>query len=187
MSRARGKALLAAAAVSLLSACHLSYEQAVTEETTPRGLPDTVATGVVHKVHKDGRLTLEMEADRAETFNAEKTTILTGARFVEYGRQGDKATEGQANRVVFHTDTENAEISGHVRVRSASEKGSVSASSLSWENKTKRLTAPPGEQVLLSKDDGSFISGSGFVGDFRTRQLTFKGPVQGSYVWEEKK
>jgi hypothetical protein len=69
----------------------------------------------------------------------------------------------------------------------AAEKGAVTASSLSWENKSKRLTAPPEEQVHISKDDGSFISGSGFVGDFRTRQLVFSGPVQGSYVSEEKK
>ena len=188
MHRARGKALVAAAAASLLlAACHLSYEQATSEENTPSGLPDTVAIGLVHKIHKDGRLSLELDAARAETFNADKKTVLMNARFVEYDKEGGKATEGQANTVVFHTDTENAEISGNVRVHSASEKGQVQAASLAWENKAKRLTAPPGEQVHISKDDGSFISGSGFVGDFRTRQLTFTGPVVGSYVWEENK
>jgi LPS export ABC transporter protein LptC len=186
--RARRMALAAAAAAFLLfSSCHLNYEQATSEEATPRGLPDTVASGLVHKIHKDGRLSLELEAARAETFNEDKTTILTDARFVEYDSHGGKATEGQADRVVFHTDTENAEISGDVRVHSASEKGSVTAASLSWENKTKRLTAPPEETVHISKDDGSFISGSGFAGDFRTRQLTFSGPVQGSWVSEDKK
>ncbi|MGA2477249.1 MAG: LPS export ABC transporter periplasmic protein LptC [Spirochaetia bacterium] len=179
--------VLAAAALLMVASCHLNYGQATTEETTPQGLPDTVAIGLVHKIHKDGRLSLELEAARAETFNADKTTVLTDARFVEYDAQGGKATEGQADKVVFHSDTENAEISGDVHVHSASEKGAVTASSLSWENKSKRLTAPPGEQVHISKDDGSFISGSGFVGDFRTRQLVFTGPVQGSYVSEEKK
>jgi LPS export ABC transporter protein LptC len=188
MRRARGKTLYAAAAAFLLfSACHLNYEQATSEETTPAGLPDTVAIGLVHKIHKDGRLSLELEAARAETFNADKTTVLSTARFVEYDRKGEKATEGRAAKVVFHTDTENAEISGNVRVHSSVEKGEVTAASLAWENKTKRLTAPPGEQVHISKDDGSFISGSGFVGDFKTRQLTFAGPVEGSYVWKEKK
>jgi LPS export ABC transporter protein LptC len=188
MHGARGKTLLTAAAAFLLfSACHLNYEQATSEETTPAGLPDTVAIGLVHRIHKDGRLSLELVAARAETFNADKTTVLLKARFVEYDKQGGKATEGQAAKVVFHTDTENAEISGNVSVHSSAEKGKVTAASLAWENKGKRLTAPPGEQVHISKDDGSFISGSGFVGDFRTRQLTFTGPVEGSYVWEEKK
>jgi LPS export ABC transporter protein LptC len=182
----RVAALAAAAALLSLAACHLDYEQVTAEETTPRGLPDTVATGLVHKVHKDGRLTLEMEADRAETFNENKTTVLTGAHFTEYDRNGQKATEGEAAKVVFHTDTENAEISGDVRVHSAAEKGEVMAASLSWQNKEKKLTAPPDEKVLISKDDGSFIEGSGFLGDFRTRQLTFSGPVQGSWVSEDK-
>jgi LPS export ABC transporter protein LptC len=185
--RARGTMLAATAAFVLSTSCHLNYEQANAEEATARGLPDTVAIGLVHKIHKGGRLSLELEAARAETFNTDKTTVLTDARFVEYDSEGGKATEGQANRVVFHADTENAEISGDVRVHSAPEKGSVTASSLSWENKAKRLTAPPEEQVHISKDDGSSISGSGFVGDFRTRQLVFTGPVQGSYVWKEKK
>jgi hypothetical protein len=86
---------------------------------------------------------------------------------------------------VYHTDTENAEISGKVSVHSASEKGDVSADSLSWANKEKLLTAPPGERVTIHKDDGTSISGRGFVGDFRTRQVTFSGPVQGTYVWQE--
>jgi LPS export ABC transporter protein LptC len=179
-------ALAAAAALFSLSACHLNYEQVTAEETTPRGLPDTVATGLVHKIHKDGRLTMELEADRAETFNEDKTTVLTGAHFTEYDKNGEKATEGEAARLVFHTDTENAEISGDVRVHSAAEKGEVMANSLSWQNREKLLTAPPQEKVLISKDDGSFINGSGFVGDFRTRHITFNGPVEGSWVSEDK-
>jgi LPS export ABC transporter protein LptC len=186
LSGALGVAALAAACL-WAGACSLDYTQATTEEQTSHGLPDTVAVGLVHKIHKDGRLSLELEAARAETYNETKTTVLKDARFVEYDKQGGKATEGQADKVVYHTDTENAEISGDVRVHSASEKGSVSATALAWENKTKKLSAPPEEEVFIRKDDGSFISGSGFLGDFRTRELTFAGPVKGSYVWEEKK
>ena len=46
---------------------------------------------------------------------------------------------------------------------------------------------PIGKRVLIRKDDGTYISGTGFTGDFRTRQVTFSGPVKGNYVWEEKK
>ncbi len=106
-----------------------------------------MANGLLHRIHKDGRLSLELEAARAETYNAKNTTILTDAHFVEFDEKGGKATEGQARTVVFHSDTENAEISGAVRVHSAAEKGDVRADTLNWENKTKRLTAPPAEQV----------------------------------------
>jgi LPS export ABC transporter protein LptC len=176
---------VAFAAALLVAGCSLDYQEAAAEEKAAEGIPDTVAVGLVHKIHKNGRLSMELEAARAETYSAAAKTILTDAHFVEYDDQGGKATEGRARTVVYHTDTENAEISGMVTVHSASEKGDVSADSLSWENKEKRLTAPPDERVTIRKDDGTSISGRGFVGDFRTRQVTFSGPVQGTYVWQE--
>jgi LPS export ABC transporter protein LptC len=183
----RVAALTAAAfaAAVLVVGCSLDYQGAGGEEQEAEGIPDTVASGLVHKVHKNGRLSLELEAARAETYSASSKTILTNAHFIEYDEKGGKATEGRARKVVYHTDTENAEISGTVRVHSASEKGDVSAESLAWANKEKRLTAPPDERVTIRKDDGTSITGSGFVGDFRTREVTFSGPVQGTYVWQE--
>ena len=173
------------AAALLVAGCSLNYQEATAEETAAEGVPDTVALGLVHKIHKNGKLSLELEAARAETYGAAPKTILTDAHFIEYDDQGGKATEGRAQKVIYHTDTENAEISGSVNVHSASEKGEVSAESLSWTNKEKRLVAPPDERVTIRKDDGSSISGRGFQGDFRTRQVIFSGPVQGTYVWKE--
>jgi LPS export ABC transporter protein LptC len=177
-------AVSAAAALCLfvLAGCSLDYEQTLAEEQAAENLPDTVAIGLVHKIHKDGRLSLQMEASRAESYNARNQTILTNTHFVEFDSHGAAATEGTAARVVFHTDTENAEISGRVHVHSAVEKGGVSAESLTWENKTKVLTAPSADTVTITKDDGSSLSGSGFKGDFRTRMVIFSGPVTGTYV-----
>jgi len=184
-----GAALVCAvfAACLLSAACSLDYQAAVAEEQAAEGIPDTVATDLVHRIHRDGRLSLQLEAARAETFNSRNETILKNAHFIEFDSSGGKATEGTAGRVLYHTDTENAEISGAVRVHSAAEKGNVSAETLAWKNKEKILSAPPDEQVLIRKDDGSVISGRGFQGDFRTRQVSFSGPVRGTYVWEEKK
>lgn len=177
-----------AVAIALaLAGCSIDYKGASIEEPTSAGIPDTVARGLLHRIHKDGRLSLELEAARAETYNAKNTTILTDAHFVEFDEKGGAATEGRARTVVYHSDTENAEISGSVTVHSAVEKADVRAETLSWENKTKRLSAPPTEQVSIRKDDGSLLVGSGFKGDFRSREVTFTGAVRGTYVWEEKK
>jgi len=180
-------AAVALAAALLVAGCSLDYKEAAAEEQAAEGIPDTVALGLVHKIHRNGRLSMELEAARAETYSAAAKTILTDAHFIEFDDKGGKATEGRAHRVIYHTDTENAEISGMVSVHSASEKGEVSAESLAWANKEKRLTAPADEKVTIRKDDGTSISGRGFVGDFRTRQVTFSGPVQGIYVWTEEK
>ena len=176
---ARAGLLLAA-----LLAAGCSIDNGITSPEGPPAaeIPDTVAVGVVHRVHKDGRLSLELSAARAETYNDAKETILTDTHFKEFDDKGGTATEGDAQTVIFHTDTEDADVSGGVHVRSAAEKGDVTADTLSWQNKEKRLSAPPQETVTLRKDDGTSISGTGFLGDFRSRELTFSGPVKGTYV-----
>jgi len=170
----------------LLGSCSIDYQGASEAEQAPSGVPDTVAVGLLHRVHKNGRLSLQLEAARAESWNGKSQTILTDAHFVEFDEKGGKATEGDAQKVVYHSDTENAEISGMVHVHSTLEKGDVRADSLAWENKTKRLTAPSAELVTIRKEDGSALTGTGFSGDFAKRQITFAGPVQGTYVWEAK-
>ena len=183
------RALVGAVLVlSLLCAgCSLDYGDQTVVEKQPENIPDTVAVGLVHRVNKGGKVSVQLEASRAESFSSTSTTVLTDAHFTEYDDNGAMDTEGRASHVVFHTDSQDAEISGAVQVYSAREKANIRAESLSWVDKTKRLTADPDERVLLKKDDGSFITGSGFLGDFRHRQIVFSGPVEGQYVWQEKK
>jgi LPS export ABC transporter protein LptC len=180
-------AAAAVAAFLALAGCSMDYRAAEVAEKTGAGVPDTVAVGIVHKIFKNGHLSFVLEASQTETFNSRKESIISNARFEELDDKGKIVTNGQAGQIVYHSDTENAEISGSVNVHSASERAMVSADSLSWENKEKRLTAAPGETVTVKKDDGSFIRGTGFVGDFRTRQVTYAGRVEGTYVWQEKK
>jgi LPS export ABC transporter protein LptC len=187
MKLVRGPFTAAAAVFLALAGCSMNYSAAEVAEKAGAGVPDTVAVGVVHKIFKNGHLSFILEASQAETFNSQKETIISNAHFEELDDKGKVVTNGQAGQIVYHSDTENAEISGSVSVHSASEKAMVSADSLGWENKEKRMSAAPGETVTVRKDDGSFLQGTGFVGDFRTRQVTYSGRVEGTYVWEEKK
>ena len=180
-------AVLAAAALSasVLASCSLDYEGASLEEGMPERLPDTVATGLVHRVVKNSRTVLELTANRAETWDAQHRTVIDGASFVEYDQAGTMAVEGSAGRVVFHTDTEDAEISGRVRVYSAREEAGIETEALAWKSKPRLLTAPVHDRVIISSDNGSRLEGTGFVGDFRRREFVFTGPVQGTYVWTD--
>jgi LPS export ABC transporter protein LptC len=183
MPRAKTIAAAAALSASLLCSCSLDYESALLEEQLPERLPDTVATGIVHRVVKNSRTALEVKAARAETWDAQHRTMLEAASFVEYDRDGGMAVEGSAGRVVFHTDTEDAEISGRVRVYSAIDEAGIETESLTWQSKPRVLSAPAHDRVVITKDDGGRIEGTGFVGDFRRREVVFNGPVQGTYVW----
>ena len=185
MPRAKAITIAAAAAAAVLASCSLDYESARLEAQLPEKLPDTVATDLVHRVVKNSRTVLELTADRAETWDAQHRTVIDGASFVEYDQAGAIAVEGSAGRVVFHTDTEDAEISGRVRVYSALEEAGIETEALAWKSKPRLLTAPVHDRVIISSDNGSRLEGTGFVGDFRRREFVFTGPVQGTYVWTE--
>lgn len=178
--------LFAAWGALLLAACSLDYRSAeqLAEEPAEK-VPDTVATDFVYRIVKGSRLSLEVTAGRAESWSAEQRTVLSKATFTELASDGTVATKGSAGDVVFHNDTEDAEVSQGVKVYSASEKASVETASLEWRSKPKLLSAPGEERVTIRKDDGAYIQGSGFTADFRKREVAFSGSVQGKYVRAE--
>ncbi len=173
-------------AAALASACSLDYQATDVEAGDTSSIPDTAAVNITYRVVKSSRVNLELTADKSETFTSKKETILAGAHFVEYDQKGEAVTDGKADSIVFNTESRDAKISGGVSVYSASQEGSISTEYLSWQDKGKILTADPNERVIIKKDDGSYLTGRGFQGDFRTKEIRFSGPVEGTYIYEEK-
>jgi LPS export ABC transporter protein LptC len=182
--RSRLPARLAAALLALLAlgGCSLSYEEArVAESLTPE-IPDTVMIGFTHTVVSEGRVWVRLSAQRAEGYDESKKIVLAGVRFQEFDRQGRLATEASADRAVYHSDSENAEVSGNILIRAPEEKASLSAESLAWVKEGRRLSSGAGQSVRLAKEDGSFLEGRGFQADFSRRRLEFTQGASGGYV-----
>lgn len=171
---------------AMASACSLDYQATEIEAGDTSSIPDTVATHITYRVVKSSRISLQLDAEKSETYTSKKETLLNGAHFTEYDQKGDSVTDGRADSIVFHTESRDAEISGQVSVYSATQKGSISTEYLAWQDAGKTLTADPNERVIVKKDDGSYITGRGFVGDFRVKEVRFSGSVEGTYVYEEK-
>jgi LPS export ABC transporter protein LptC len=182
--RIRGLAAISVT-VLLVVGCSLDYRSAELGAQGSENIPDAVISGLTYRMVKNSRLSIELEASRAEAYDSKKQTLITDARLTEFNDQGKAVTEGRADSVTYHSDTDDAEISGRVYVHSETEKGAISAESLNWKDKDKLLTTDPNELVVLKKDDGSYISGRGFSGDFKKKQMTFTGPVEGAYVYED--
>ena len=170
---------------ALAAGCSLDYQGAQIEVESTQSIPDTVAIGMTYRMVKNSKPAVELKADRAETYIKDNKTTLTSARFTEFDTEGGVATTGTADAVVYHTDTQNAEITGSVYVYSKAEQGSISTEFLRWEDKPRLLSADAAEKVVVKKDDGSYISGRGFIGDFRIMEVRFNGPVEGTYIYEK--
>jgi len=176
---------LLAAALLLGGGCSLSYEEARAAEESAPEVPDTVMTGFTHTVITSGRVWVTMSAARAESYDRTRRIVLAEVRFREYDRQGNLATEAAADRAVYHSDTEDAEVTGNILIRTPEEKTSLSAESLAWVKEGRRLSSGPGQSVRLARENGSFLEGRGFRADFRRRRLEFTEGASGGYVEQD--
>jgi LPS export ABC transporter protein LptC len=165
--------------------CSLDYEQARVAESIPGQIPETILFEFTHTVVSEGRVWVILEAKRAETYGERNEIILEDVYFREYGEEGNLLTEAWAERAVFATDSEDATVSGSIRIYSHEEQASLQAGRISWISEGRRLIADDGQTVRLQKDDGSYVEGEGFSADFRRKKLEFSSRVRGSYVREE--
>ena len=174
---------LAGALMTLAAAtgCSFDYRGATLAEELGQEIPDTVVIGFSRTVVRDGRVILRLEAGEAQSFADSETIVLLDVHFQELDSAGNVLAEGWVSNAVFHTDTENAETSGSVRIHSAREEASLEASDLIWE-KDGRVLRALDEPVILRRDDGSVLEGRGFEADFRSRSVRFRDGVTGTIV-----
>ena len=172
---------------SLFSACSLEYQEAIVEEKISESIPDTIIIDFQHIVVQEGKIIATLEAHRAETYGKKHEIILEGVRFFEHDArgQGEVVTEGEAEHAIFHSDTENAEISGSISFYSRTDGIRIVAENLTWTKDDKKLESGPGEFVRLEKDDGSFFEGRGFSADLKTKVIRFSSDVIGQYVQQD--
>jgi len=169
-------------AFALGGGCSLNYEEARVAERIALEIPDTVMIGFTHTVVAEGSVWVRLSAQRAEGYDQSKKIVLSGVRFQEFDRQGRLATEASADRAVYHSDSENAEVTGNILIRAPEEKASLTAASLIWIKEGRRLSSGAGQSVRLAKEDGSFLEGRGFQADFSRRRLEFAEGASGGYV-----
>jgi LPS export ABC transporter protein LptC len=173
------------AALALGGSCSLSYEEGRTAEGMAPEIPDTVMLDFTHTVVSGGRVWVKMSARRAESYGETRRIVLAGVRFEEYDSQGALSTEASADRAVYHSDSEDAEVTGNILIRVPKEKASLSASSLAWVKEGRRLSSGAGQSVRLARENGSFLEGRGFQADFRRRRLEFREGASGGFVEDE--
>ncbi|MBN2352299.1 MAG: LPS export ABC transporter periplasmic protein LptC [Spirochaetales bacterium] len=172
-------------AVFWVMGCSLDYKEGEEGTELEESVPDLVFKNFVHTAVNGQKMVFQLEAERAQMYNRKKTTVLTKVRFVEYDDAGAVAIDGRAGSAVYHTDTENADLSGGVYGYSTADKVSFSAASLFWKKDDRLLQSKGNEVVRIEKDDGSYIEGRHFTIDAARKTLTFTAAVHGRYVYEK--
>lgn len=184
--------MLALASLFLAISCSLDYGVALGEDLDER-IPDTVIFNFVHTIVENGSPRFRISAERAEAFRSARTLRLAGVSFVEYEPaaprpNGDRslsvpavAAEGRADLAVFNTETESAELTGNVRVRSSKDGLAVTSAFIRWDGEARLLEGPSESVTTIEDDDGSRVSGAGFKADAARRSFEFSERATGYY------
>jgi len=99
---------------------------------------------------------------------------------------GQLVSSGTAESALFWSETEDAELSGSVRLESKRQDAILEGEFLRWDGKAKRLEGRLDRTVTVSRSDGSRVSGAGFEADARKRSFLFRESVQGYVAQTEK-
>ena len=173
------------AAAALLGSCSFEYSGAgASPAHLLEHLPETELTDVTHTIVRNGRVAAEIRAAQVRNFPRGGRTELDQVHYSEYDDNGILVTAGSAERAVYYTGREDAEVAGAIRLRSQSQGIWLEAETLRWEDARHRLTSDPAATVAIARDDGSRVTGAGLEVDVRRKTIRFSGPVSGTLVTE---
>ncbi len=167
--------------ILLLTGCSLDYREAILEEELAENIPEMVLVNFRHVVVKNGVKAAMVEAERAEDYSKKHEIMIRDVHFIEYSMDGSIVNEGWADRALYNEDTGDAVIEGDIFVKSNKQKGNIIAEKLYWKDKERELKGDPEEEVVMKKEDGSFVRGRGFIADFNTKSFRFLKDVSGRY------
>jgi len=171
--------------LSFLCGCSLDYEGAMGSETLAETIPEMTMDELTHTVVKEGNPSFSLYAGRAELYEKKHKTVLSSVAFTELDSGGKVLTRGTADRVVYYSDSENADFDGRINLYSVREEATILADSLQWNDEERILTSGPNSSVVIRKDDGTELGGSGFTGDFSSKTFSFASDVKGVYLLED--
>ena len=177
--------LLIALTAAVICGCTFDYEEARIAEDLEEAVPETILEDFTQVRIYDGIPEYRVYGDKAETFSKRNETIIEGVLFQEFDSEGELVTEGSADRIVFNSETEDAELSGNLEFFNSSEEAGVNADYLTWKNADKLLTGNDDDYTSLVKKDGSTIRGKGFSADLASKNISFRSDISGTWVDEE--
>ena len=163
---------------ALALSCSLPTEGVVVAADGER--PDAVFRNFSRDEVEDGVVVFSAKAAKAEYFRDSGLLVVYDVTFEDRGKEGGspKAT-GEADKVVYHEDTGDAEFSGFVRLYSKEEDASFETSELKYLSATQTIEGGAGSSVIVKTGSGLFLRGMGFFADIQSKAFAFRNGAQG--------
>ena len=169
----------------LIGGCSFDYEQARVAEDLSENIPNSIIRNYTYVDVRPRTSSLRIYAGEARMYHTSRRTELQDVFFQEIDPEGKVITEGEADRAIIDTRSDNVELFGAIRCAEARQEAEISAEYLFWNNESRLLEGKRNGEVLIEKADGTRISGKGFSIDTSSRTMEFRSPVEGTYVFTE--
>jgi LPS export ABC transporter protein LptC len=145
------------------------------------GSPDLVFYGFSREEVEKGIVVFTAKAQKAEYFEGNGLLVIHGVEFRDMGADGrGPVATGQADKVVYHEDTGNAEFSGFVTLHSIAEEARFETDSLVYNASTQTIEGPMANAVIVRIGSDLILKGSGLFADISAKAFSFRNGVSGT-------
>jgi hypothetical protein len=139
---------------------------------------------------RGGNPDLRVRAEEASRHEEKHSMELLAFSFEQFDSSVQSAgedpplnTRGGAGSARIELDTGNFSMDGGVFIESLTEDITIETPSVTWEDAEKRLRAPG--EVMVTRSDGTALSGRILSADMRRKSWEFDGAVGGTIILEE--
>ena len=168
-----------------LAACSLDYRPAQVEGERRESVPETVLVEAQLVIVRSESRRFQVRAARVEHYPERKQQVFERFEFRETDATGRPLSIGSADSAVYHTDSDDVEMSGNIQFYSEQQEAGIYAEWLYWDDDERVLSGASDGYVRVERDRGSSISGYGFRADMRSSTVEFAEQVTGTLVTDD--
>ena len=162
--------------------CSLNYEDSFMAEEISEDIPDAVITDFTHVAVRSGHEAFRILAGKGENFDKRKESRFYEVNFRELDAEGVIVTLGECDEALLYSDSDNIELWGNLSFYSAEEEATILAEYLFWNDQEGFLTGDPDSWVVIRKDSGSSLKGTGFTAYLKENRVVLEQSVSGTWV-----
>lgn len=164
-----------------LTGCSFNYTEG---KRADEMVPDMILADVIAYRYENSELSIQLSARELEMYDTDEIWAGADVSFVQYDTKDSSVieAEGSAGFIIVNDSSEEYLLGKDAVFHLARDNFFLRASGLKWNKKEHTLSGPVDGDVVIEKEDGSLINGTGFTADTLQYSYSFNNSVQGLLV-----
>ncbi len=165
--------------------CSFEYDDMVLSEEEKQLIPDVLLRNLSERVYQDGDRILELRSRELMTFEGRNLQEIRGLDFSQYDDEGELYVSGRAEFASRDIVSDDILLQGDIQIRLEESGALIGGEEFLFSPDQDLIWAPADIVVDVIQEDGSVISGRGFVIDLVVQELRFDRGATGRFMESE--